>query len=206
MEHIANFFIAIVDTAGYPGLFFVMLLGNLGIPVGTELVVPIAGALSATGHLSSVWLVGLIATVGEVLGGYILFAIGYYGGHPFLERYGKYMYLRHHELDRVHNFYERYGAKMVFVSRFIPVIRGIAALPAGLSQMRARTFGVYTTAGSAIFCFGLADLGHAFGKHIDAILPLLHKFTVLVILIVGAAVAFGVFQLLRQRARGKQPA
>jgi membrane protein DedA with SNARE-associated domain len=198
VQHLVDFFTHVVDNAGYPGLFVVMALGNLGIPVGTELVVPTAGALSATGHLSSVWLVGLIATAGELAGGYVMYAIGYYGGHPFLEKYGKYLFLRHHELERVHDFYGKYGAKCVFLCRFIPMVRGVAALPAGLSQMSARTFGLYTAAGSGIFCFGLALIGSAFGSHLDSIVPLLHR-SATVVLVSAAVLIAGVVVAVRFR-------
>ena len=69
MEHVSHFFFSIIDHAGYPGLFAVMVLANMGIPVGAEIVVPAAGALAATGHLSSAWLTALVATLGELVGG-----------------------------------------------------------------------------------------------------------------------------------------
>jgi len=68
-----------------------MVLGNIGLPVGTEIVVPAAGALAATGHLSSWWLAGLVATAGEIVGGTLLYAVGFVGGRPFVQRWGKYI-------------------------------------------------------------------------------------------------------------------
>ena len=174
MEHVYQVFLQIVDEAGYPGLFLVMTLGNVGVPVGTEVVMPAAGALAATGHLSSVWLAALVGTLGEVLGAGILYSIGYYGGRPFVTRWGKYVGLSLHKLDIAHAFYERYGKKTVFICRFIPIIRGISSLPAGISQMQKRYFFTYTALGSAIFCGGLAALGAQVGNHVDAIQPFVH--------------------------------
>jgi membrane protein DedA with SNARE-associated domain len=187
---LVDYFLHFVDVAGYPGLFVVMILGNLGMPVGTEFVVPAAGALAATGHLSSVWLAGLVATLGEVVGASLLYAVGRYGGPPFVHRYGKYVFLRAHELQRVHRFYERYGTKTVFICRFIPVIRGIASLPAGLAEMPKRYFLPYTAAGSAIFCFVLAWAGHSLGSHVDRIAPYVHRFSLIIAVAVVAAIAF----------------
>jgi membrane protein DedA with SNARE-associated domain len=160
MEHLTQFFVSLVAHAGYPGLFLVMVLGNIGIPVGTELVVPMSGALSGPGQpLPNVWLSGTVATLGEVVGGGIFYAVGFAGGRPFIERYGKFIGLNLHKLDIAHAFYERHGRKTVFLCRFIPVIRGVSALPAGISRMQKRYFFAYTAAGSAIFCFALVLLG-----------------------------------------------
>jgi len=170
-----------------------MFAGNMGMPAGTELVVPAAGALAAEGHLvpASWFVVGGVACAGEVLGAGALYAIGYYGGEPFVHRYGKYIGFREHELARVHAFFERYGKKTVFICRFIPFVRGVASLPAGISRMRKRFFFSYTIAGSLIFCFGLAALGFTAGSHIDRIMPYVHKFAYAVLAVaVVAAVAF----------------
>lgn len=199
LQHLTDFVHALILHAGYPGLFVVMALGNIGFPVGTEIVVPFAGALAGSGALPSVgsvpgWIiVGLVATVAEVVGGIVLYTVGFYGGIPFVKRYGKYVMFREHELARVHAFYERQGTKTVFLCRFLPFIRGVAALPAGISRMQKRFFITYTAAGSAIFCFGLAYLGEAAGKNIDAISAKLHEFSLLaagvvVLLIVGGII------------------
>ncbi len=207
MEHLTQFFLSIIDHAGYPGLFLVMVIGNLGIPVGTELVVPAAGALAATGHLSNVWLAGAVATVGEIVGGTLLYAIGYAGGRPFVARYGHYLKLSEKKLDAFHGFYDRHGNVVVFVCRFIPFVRGVSALPAGVSRMQKRYFVAYTAAGSAVFCFGLAWLGSIFGRHIDDIKPQIHQVSTLVVgIILLAVVAAIVGQTVRARRRSSRKA
>ncbi len=200
MEHFTHFLIHLVDKLGYPGLFLVMVLGNLGVPVGTELVVPAAGALAATGHLSSVWLAALVATLGEVVGGTILYSIGYAGGEPFVARFGRYIKVDEKKLAVFHRFYERHGNATVFVCRFLPFVRGIAALPAGVSRMPKRFFLAYTAAGSAVFCFGLAYIGSLFGRHFDEISPTIHRFSTLAIGLAAAAVlGVVVYQIVRAR-------
>jgi membrane protein DedA with SNARE-associated domain len=205
VEAFTHFFLSIVDHLGYRGLFFVMAVGNMGIPVGTELVVTAAGALAATGHLSSVWLTGLVATLGEVAGGTILYAIGYVGGEPFVARYGRYIKVDAKKLATFHTFYARHGNATVFVCRLLPVVRGVAALPAGVSRMPRRVFVAYTAAGSAVFCFGLAYVGSLFGKHFDEIAPYIHRFSALAVGLVVVAIAAGVVTRVvraRRAARG----
>lgn len=207
MEHIAHFFLNVVDHAGYPGLFVVMAIGNMGVPVGTEFVVPAAGALAATGHLSSVWLAGLVATLGEVTGGLALYAVGYAGGRPFVARYGRFLKVSEKKLDDFDAFYQRHGNIVVFVCRLLPVVRGISALPAGVSRMPKRYFIAYTAAGSAVFCFGLAYLGSLFGHHFNEIAPLIHKAsTVLIALVVLAIVLFIADRVFRSRRKARPEA
>jgi len=202
VEHLIGLVTEFIDRAGYGALFVLMALGNLGIPVGTEVVMPIAGAFAAKGHLSSVWLVGLVGTLGEIAGAGVLYAIGFFGGRPFVARWGKYVGLSMHKLDVAHGFYERYGKKMVFFCRFIPIIRGVASLPAGISQMQKRYFFTYTTAGSAIFCFGLALLGNSLGNQIHDVIPVIRAvgYAVLVLAVVGVA-AYVFFQRANRSRR-----
>ena len=197
---------SLVVHFGYAGLFFVIVLGNMGFPAGAEIVVLTAGALAGSGHLPTLgdipaWLfVGAVGTAAEVCGGLALYTIGYYGGLPFVHRYGKYVRFREHELDRVHAFYEKYGRATVFWCRFVPFVRGIAALPPGISRMPKRYFLTYTALGSAIFCFGLAYLGDAAGHNIDRITTYVHDSALVVaagfLVVVGITVA-----VMRARSR-----
>lgn len=202
MERLSHFFLSLVDATGYPGLFVVIVLCNVGIPspIGSETVLPAAGALVAGGHLSSVWIAAAVATLGEVVGGTVLYAIGYAGGRPFVARWGKYFKLDEHKLDTFHAFYERYGNVVVFVCRLIPIVRGISALPAGISRMQKRYFWIYTTLGSAIFCLTLIFLGNAFGQHLDEIKPLIRRFALAFGL---CLLAVGLFVARRVRASGR---
>ena len=207
MEHLTQVLHDLVLRFGYLGLFLVVVLGNLGMPAALELLLPTAGGLAAQGHLAPVgpvpgWIVAaIVATSAELVGTSILYAVGYYGGLPFVRRYGKYVRVHEHEVDRIHAFYARYGRATVFWSRFIPFVRGVSSLPAGISRMQKRYFFSYTLLGSAIFCFGLAFLGNVAGQNLDAILTILHKASVLI------AVAFVVVviaAILTWRANAKK--
>ncbi len=159
---------------------------------------PTAGALAAQGHFPSVgtlpaWmLVAVIGTIGEVCGATALYAAGYFGGMPFVHRWGKYVGFKEKELGHVQAFYRRFGKLTVFWCRFIPFVRGVASLPAGLSRMPYALFLAFTAIGSAIFCFGLAYLGQVAGKNLDTILPALHKAALLIIVVVVLAIAAGI--------------
>ncbi len=208
MEHFLDVLHRIVFHFGFPGFFVVVALGNMGIPAGTEIVIPTFAAVAAQGHFGSVgfvpeWIVvGSIAVLAEVAGGSVLYAIGYYGGYPFVHRYGKYIMFRDSELARVHGFYERYGNLTVLICRFIPFIRGISAFPAGLSRMRKRLFVGYTALGSAVYFFILASFVSSFVKHVGSIIPVIQKFAYALMALVIIAIIAG-FVAWRQRRRNR---
>ncbi|MDQ6825676.1 MAG: DedA family protein [Candidatus Eremiobacteraeota bacterium] len=192
MEHLSSFFVNLVDHVGYAGLFIVMALGNIGAPVGTEFVIPAAGALVATGHLSNLWLVILVALLGELAGASAGYAVGHYGGRPFVHRYGHYVMFHEKEMAKVERFFNRYGSFAIFLCRFVPVIRGICSIPAGISRMPLASFYVFTAAGSFVFCMALAFLGHKLGQHLDTLTPLFHRFSLIIAALLVAALAVGV--------------
>lgn len=200
MQHFEHAVIGLIDHYGYAGLFVALALGNFGVPIGSEIVLPVAGALTATGHLSYLWLTISIALAGELAGGTVGYAIGRYGGVPIIERYGKYIHFTHERLMRVHGFFERYGTFAIFVCRFLPFIRGVSAIPAGIAEMNLGLFYLWTFLGSLIFCTFLIMLGSTFGTHLDAIIPLLRKggYLVLAVAVVAAVVAV---VIVRLRAR-----
>ena len=200
MQHLTNFFLDIIDKAGYAGVFFVMLLGNMGIPVGTELVMPAAGALASSRGTMTWQLAAVAGTLGEIIGGSVLYGIGYAGGRPFVARYGKYLKLDEKKLDAFHGWFEKHGNVVVFVCRFLPFVRGVSALPAGVSRMQKRFFLAYTALGSAIFCFGLAYLGSLLGRHFDEITPAIHKgSTLIVAVLLVAVIGFIGFRIAKHR-------
>jgi len=183
VEHLQQAVVALIDHYGYFGLFAGLALGNIGAPVGTELLLPAAGALVATGHLNSLWLTIVVALLGELAGGSIGYAVGRYGGVPLIERYGRYVHITHERLQIVHRFFERWGTFAIFVCRFLPVLRGICAIAAGIAEMNVALFCLWTFLGSLIFCSALILLGNALGAHLGSVLPMLHR---------GAYVALGI--------------
>jgi membrane protein DedA with SNARE-associated domain len=200
VEHLQQAIVGLIDHYGYFGLFIALALGNVGVPIGTEIVLPVAGALTATGHLSNLWLTIAVALAGEVGGGSIGYAVGRFGGVPIIERYGKYVHFTHARLMQVHRFFERWGTFAIFVCRFLPVVRGIVAIPAGIAEMNLALFYLWTLLGSLIFCTFLILLGHAMGTHLDTVLPLLRRGGYAV-LAVAVLVAIATIIVVRKRGR-----
>lgn len=200
MGHLQDVIVSLVDHYGYGGLFIVMALGNIGAPIGSEVVLPLSGALTATGHLANVWLTIIVTVIGELAGGTIGYLIGRFGGRPLIDRYGKFVHLTHENLNRVHAFFERYGSFAIFICRFIPVIRGIVSIPAGLAEMNLTHFYAWYALGSLAFCGALVFLGFEAGDHIDSITPMLHKGGY-VIALAAITVMIALWIVLRRRQR-----
>ena len=158
MHALADFFSHLVQHAGYAGLFAAMALANVGAPVGSEIVLPLAGGMAAKGLLSSVWLAIAVAVLAELTGQTVGYAIGRFGGRPFVDRYGKYIHFHHAELDKAHRFFDRYGKFAIFICRFIP-FRSARVCP--------RPF----TARFILFCWSFSTLRSCFWRCLSSCIP-----------------------------------
>lgn len=192
LEHVvaavAGFIIATIAGMGYRGILLLMAIESACIPLPSEVVLPFSGYLVATGQFN-LWAVALAGAVGCVLGSLIAYYAGLRGGRPLAERYGKYLLISQHDLDRADRWFEHYGEITIFVSRLLPVVRTFISFPAGVARMRLMRFVVLTFAGSFLWCLGLAWVGMKLGQHWDTLGKYFHRFDVLIIVvaIVGAA-------------------
>jgi len=182
--------ISLFTHYGYWVVFFGVMLENAGLPVPGETILLAAGFFAADGHFS-LPLVMLIAAVGAVTGDNIGFAVGHHYGRNFFIRFGKYLFLTEHRLEKIDEFFHRHGNKTILIARFITGLRVFAALFASASKMPWRTFFVYNVAGAILWAVVIAMLGHIFGHS----WPLLEKwvgrsgmFMLLAAVVIGAIV------------------
>ncbi|HEY1502347.1 MAG TPA: DedA family protein [Acidobacteriaceae bacterium] len=164
---VAGFIIAIISASGYAGVALLMAIESACIPLPSEVIMPFAGYLVHTGRLSLVW----VATAGALgcnIGSAVAYWIGAYGGRPFIARWGRFVLLDQHDLDRAEHFFARYGGITVFVARLMPIIRTFIALPAGVAKMPKVRFHLYTFLGSWPWCFALAWAGMRLGQAWDS--------------------------------------
>ena len=154
---------------GYIALFLVTALSAFGIPVGSELVMAYGGALASGQVLAgpkdhfSLPVVIVVAVIGEVVGSLFGYALGRFGGRPFIDKAGRYILLTHRDLDRVEGFLTRHGEGFVFVGRLIPLLRSFVSIVGGLAEMAMVRFLVFTVLGSAVFSSAVVSIGYALG-------------------------------------------
>ena len=199
MHGVTAFFLNLLHHLGYGGLFAAMTVANIGAPIGSEIILPASGALAAKGLLSNVWVAMIVAVLAELCGQSIGYAIGRFGGRPFIERFGPYVRFHQSELDRVHAFFTRHGNIAIFLCRFIPVVRGVSGIAAGIAEMPLMPFYLWSLLGSAIFCGGFIYAGYALGEHSDAFTGSFGK--IVLIVVAACVVAFIGFTLLKNRTR-----
>ncbi|HET6874160.1 MAG TPA: DedA family protein [Acidimicrobiales bacterium] len=158
-----------VSSAGYVAVFVLSVLQSCCIPTSSELTLGFAGVLAAEGKLS---LAGVIAAgvAGEVVGAYIAWMIGRYGGRAAVDKYGKYILLSHRDLDRAEAWYGRHERWGVFGSRLIPVVRNFVAVPAGVAEVPLLRFGILTALGSLIWDGAMAGIGYGVGHSYDKVM------------------------------------
>jgi membrane protein DedA with SNARE-associated domain len=177
------FLASLYGAVGYLGVMVAMAIESAMIPLPSELILPFAGFLVSdpakveplTHGPWGFWLVVVVATLGNTLGSLVAYAIGAWGGRPFLERYGKYLLIRAHEIEIAERFFGRWGAQTAFFSRLLPIVR---------------TFILYSTAGAFIWSTVLVWAGVQLGARWTEIRGALQPFdlAIAVAVVVGLAV------------------
>lgn len=163
---LSGFIIATISTLGYAGIVLLMAIESACIPLPSEIIMPFSGYLVSKGEMN-LWGVGVAGAVGCVVGSWVAYYAGMYGGRPFIERYGRYILLSRHDLDLADRWFAKYGELIVFTARLLPAIRTFIAFPAGVARMNMWRFTIYTFAGSLPWCLGLAYVGQKLGEQWD---------------------------------------
>jgi membrane protein DedA with SNARE-associated domain len=157
-----------IGAYGYFAIFILMVAESACIPVPSELTMPLAGALAAGSvpgvHLSLA-LVIVVGVAGNIAGSYIAWAVGRYGGQTAWRRLTRFVAGSDDGLARAQRWFDRHGARSVFIGRLLPVIRTFISLPAGFARMSPVRFGLYTVAGCVPWIAGLAWAGWAAGAN-----------------------------------------
>ena len=158
-----------VQHYGYFALFLLAIAESALIPIPSEVTFGFAGALTTTavtGHAQfSILGVVIVGVVGSLIGSVIAYEVGRTLGRALVDRYGKWILLTHHDLDRAERWFARYGNASVLIGRVMPVVRTVISFPAGVAEMRRGPFAVLTVVGSAAWVALLTVLGHAAGAN-----------------------------------------
>lgn len=165
---ISGWIIGVISATGYLGVVFLMAIESAGVPAPSEIIMPFSGYLVSQGTFN-LWLVAIAGTIGNLFGSLVAWWIGYKGGRPLIEKYGKYIFLRHHELDLADRFFARHGKLTVFIGRLLPVIRTYISFPAGIAKMDLKEFSIYTVLGAFPWSLALAYVGVRLGEHWETI-------------------------------------
>jgi membrane protein DedA with SNARE-associated domain len=191
----------IIQTGGYAGIAALMALNSSGIPIPSELIMPFSGYLVYLGRFNLL-LVVIAGSLGCNLGSAVAYWIGAKGGRPLVVRYGKWVLMSQHDLDRMTWFFDRYGSIAILVGRMLPVVQTFVAFPAGIAKMTRLRFHVYTTVGSLVWYSCLAWVGMKLGQRWDTDPSLeqwFHRFHLVVELAILLGVVWFVWSRLNRR-------
>ena len=205
---------SLYGAVGYAGVMLAMAIESAMIPLPSELILPYAGFLISDpsqieplthGHWSY-WIVVVVATLGNTIGSLVAYAIGAWGGRPFLERYGRYLLIRQHEIELADHYFAKYGAATAFFSRLLPIVRTFISFPAGVARMPLPKFIAYSTAGAFLWSMLLVFAGVQLGARWADIRHALQPFDLAIaVLAVAAIVLFIWWRLGMPGRRGRQP-
>jgi len=167
-----------ISVGGYFALFILMALESMIAPVPSELVMPFAGFLVAENRFTLLG-VAFVSSLGSVFGSLISYWMGVFGGRKFVTRFGRYLLLDEGHLQWTERWFQRAGDKTIFISRFVPVVRHLISIPAGIGRMELKKFVAYTFCGAFLWNLFLAWLGmllrekwelvHTYSKQLDYI-------------------------------------
>ncbi|MEU6173754.1 DedA family protein [Streptantibioticus parmotrematis] len=190
---------------GYLAVGGVVFVEDFGVPVPGETVLIAASVYAGAGRLN-VFGVALMALCAAVLGDNVGYAIGRFGGHRLVERYGRYVFLTPERIARVESFFGRYGAGIVVVARFVEGLRQANGIIAGLARMPWPRFLVYNALGAVLWVGAWVALGDLTGKHIGTVYRTIQRYEGYVLLAVAVLVVALVVRHVRGRRRGSSRA
>lgn len=197
LHEFINWILATVHDWGYAGIFILMALESTVLPVPSELVLIPAGYLAYQGKMNLA-LIMLSATLGSLAGASLNYVFALWVGRPFLERWGKYFFVRPPLLHKTDEFFAKHGKISTFTGRLIPGIRHLISLPAGLTRMNPATFAFYTVLGAGVWASTLTLIGYFIGDNVALIQEYLH--IVIISLIIAVVVMIMIYWLWQRRA------
>jgi membrane protein DedA with SNARE-associated domain len=195
-----------ITSYSYLAVFLLMLAESACIPVPSEVIMLLGGALAAgavPGAHPNLALIIVAGVAGNVAGSYVAWGAGRYWGQAAVRRWGRYVGLRGHDIDRATRWFDRHGSAAVLVGRCVPVVRTFISLPAGIAAMAPLRFGIYTTIGCIPWTAALGIAGYYLGSNWQSVANGFHGPSYVIAAVIVIALIAAVL-VLRRRAR-KQP-
>jgi len=215
LSEISDAVTSAIGDYGLYAVFFLMLIDAV-FPAASEVVMVYAGAVAAGAFdgqdvvlfgrtiddgLAAYVAMALAGTIGYTLGSMGGWAIGLYGGRPYVERHGRWLHLDTEKLDRAERWFEKWEDWAVFLGRLTPVVRSFVSIPAGVMEVPFVRYTLLTLAGSAIWCFAFAGIGYAVGESWENFHHAFRYVEYVVAAAIGATVVWLAVRYARRRRR-----
>lgn len=158
-----QYVIGLISSFGYLGMFLGMVLEAVIIIIPSELILATGGILASRG-IFTFWGSFIIGLLGSVFCAVVIYMMGYFGGRPFVEKYGKYFFMKKEDLDKCDVWFQKYGLLAAFIGRNFPIVRTLISLPIGITKLSFWKFFIYTTLGSIPWTFAFVYVGYSLGN------------------------------------------
>ncbi len=208
-QQLVTFLQQLFQAINWGGVVFIMTLESANIPIPSEVTMPLAGWFLVQAQGYSVWYAllagGFFGALGCTIGSVASYALGVYGGRPFLNRYGKYLLISHRDLEKADKWFGRWGNWAAFISRLLPIVRTFISFPAGVMRTNFTTFTLYTFTGSFIWCAALTVGGYMFGSRWEELRAIMRPFDIPIALVILAAGAWYVYHHVKNFREQSEP-
>jgi membrane protein DedA with SNARE-associated domain len=197
----------IYGDVGYLGVFIAMVIESTLIPIPSELILPFAGFMVSdssnieplTHGAWNFWIVVVVGVAANTTGSLFGYALGAKLGRPFLDRWGRYLLIRKHEVDRAEQFFAKWGSPTAFISRLLPGVRSVISFIAGISRMPIGRFTLYSTLGAIPWTIALVYAGTQLGSRWTDIRDAMRPFdTLILVVLVLAVIVFVVWRIFHR--------
>ena len=189
MEQISQAFLNFIDSWGYFAVAILMAMENACIPVPSELILGFAGYLISADRMTFTGAM-IAGMVGGMAGSIFAYAVGATGGRKFVDKYGKYFFIKKSHVDLAQRWFDKYGIRAVFFSRMLPVVRTFISLPAGFARVNFKQFLFYTFMGSLPWTALILYAGQLLGDNWEYLLEVGHKFSAAFIVVSVVIIAW----------------
>ncbi len=197
-ELIATYATQFIDHVGYASVFVLMVMESMVMPVPSEAVMPFAGFLIAE-KTFTFWHVVLVSTSGSIVGSLISYVAGYYGGMPFVKKFGRYLLLDANELAATEKYFEKRGDITILICRFIPVVRHLISIPAGTGKMNIVKFSIFTIIGAGLWNAFLAHVGFVLKSNWSEVMKYSKIIDIAVVLFLFACIGLYIYRHLKRK-------
>jgi len=192
----------LISLIGYLGVFLLMMLESTMIPIPSELVMPFAGFLVASGKMNFIALI-IVAVLASLIGSLISYFIGHRYSKHVIRKFGKYLLLDEKHLDKAENWFKAHGGKTIFFSRFVPGLRHVISIPAGTGKMDLFSFSFFTFIGAGIWNTFLAYLGFVLEKNWKIISQYSSYVDMILIFIIAALLVYYIVKMISVKNHSK---
>lgn len=202
---LTNWYLQNLSSGGYLMIIFLMALESSVVPIPSEFIIPPAAYLAARDHALSLPGVIIAGAIGSVLGAAIMYVASLLAGRPMIIKYGKYLGVSPAKVVLAEQWTAQYGGFGIFLSRFIPVIRHLIGIPAGIVRMDTAKYLLYTLLGAGIWCTVLAFVGVKAGQNPDLVSGDTKTVTIWVlgaVVILGSLYVGFVWRLMQKSKKG----